>query len=59
MVLAQRQKYRPITGQRAQRETHTPMGTLFLTNEVRIYNGAKIASSKNGGGKMGQLHVKE
>ena len=35
------------------------MGTLFLTKEARIYNGAKIASSINGAGKTGQLHVKE
>ena len=35
------------------------MGTLFLTKEVRIYNGAKIASSINGAGKTGQLHVKK
>ena len=34
------------------------MGTLFLTKEARIYNGAKTASSINGG-KTGQLHVKE
>ena len=34
------------------------MGTLFLTKEARIYNGAKIASSINGAGKTGQLHVK-
>ena len=34
-------------------------GTLFLTKEVRIYNGTKIASSINGAGKTGQLHVKE
>ena len=27
------------------------MGTLFLTKEVRIYNGAKRASSINGAGK--------
>ena len=33
--------------------------TLFLTKEVRIYNGAKTASSINGAGKTGQLHVKE
>ena len=33
-------------------------GTLFLTKEARIYNGAKTASSKNGAGKTGQLHVK-
>ena len=35
------------------------MGTLFLTNEARIYNGAKTASSINGAGSIGQLHVKE
>jgi len=30
-----------------------------LTKEARIYNGAKTASSINGAGKSGQLHVKE
>ena len=34
------------------------MGTLFLTNEARIYNVAKTASSTNDAGKTGQLHVK-
>ena len=28
------------TRQRAQRKTHTPMGTLFLTKEARIYNAS-------------------
>ena len=32
--------------------------TLFLTKEPRIYNGAKTASSINGIGTTGQLHVK-
>ena len=35
------------------------MGTLFFTKEAKIYNGAKTASSINGGGENGQLHVKE
>ena len=35
------------------------MGTLFLTKEARLYNGAKTASSINGAGKTGQLHVKK
>ena len=39
--------------------THAPMGTLFLTKEARIYNGAKTASSINAAGKTGQLHVEE
>ena len=34
------------------------MGTLFLTKEARIYNGAKTVSSINGAGKTGPLHVK-
>ena len=34
-------------------------GYLIFTKEARIYNGAKIASSINGAGKTGQLHVKE
>ena len=36
-----------------------PMGTLFLTKEARIYNGAKTASSINGAGKTRQVQVKE
>ena len=35
------------------------MGTLFLTKEGRIDNGAKTASSMNGAGKTEQLCVKE
>jgi len=35
------------------------MGTLFLTKEARIYNGAKTVCSTNGAGKTGQLPVKE
>ena len=35
------------------------MGSLFFTKEARLYNGANTASSINGSGKTGQLHVKE
>ena len=35
------------------------MGTLFVKKEARLYNGAKRASSINGAGETGQLHVKE
>ena len=35
------------------------MGTVFLTKEVRIYNGAKTASSISGAWKTGQLHAKK
>ena len=34
-------------------------GSLFLTRQARIYNGAKTASSINGAGKTGEQHVKE
>ena len=44
MVVAQKQKYRPMEQD---------------TKEARIYNGTNIASSINGAGKTGQLHVKE
>ena len=43
----------------AQKQTHAPMGTLFLTKKARIYNGTKTASSINDAGKTGKLHVKE
>ena len=59
MVLAQKQKYRPIEQDRKPRNKHVPIGILFLTNEARIYNGAKTTSSINGAGKTGQLSVKE
>ena len=35
------------------------MGTLFLTKEARLYNGAKIESSVSGTGKTGWLGIKE
>ena len=35
------------------------MGTLFLTKEAKLYNGAMTASSISGAVKTGKLHVKE
>ena len=57
MVLAQKQKCRPMEQER--KPINKLMGTLFVIQEARIYNGAKIASSINGAGKTGQLHVTE
>ena len=57
MVLAEKQKYGPMEQDRKPR--NKPMHTLLLTKETRIYNGAKTASSINGAGKTGQLHVKQ
>ena len=60
MVLAQKQKYRLMELDRKPRNKPMDlMGTLFLTEEARIYNGAKTASSINGAGETEQLHVKE
>ena len=39
------------TREKAQKQIHAPMGTLFLTKEARIYNEAKTASSINGAGR--------
>ena len=44
MVLAQKWIYRPMEQDRKPRNIHAPMGTLFLTEEVRIFNGTKSAS---------------
>ena len=41
-----------------ERNPHTYMVTLSLIKEARIYSGQKTASSINGAGKTGQLHVK-
>ena len=60
MVLAQKQKYRPMEEDRKPRKkNHAPMGTLFLTKEARIYNGEKTISLKSGSGKPGQPLVKD
>ena len=36
---------------KSQKQTHAPMGTLFLTKESRIYNGPNTDSSINGAAK--------
>ena len=60
MVLAQKQKYRPTEQDRKPRNKPMDlMGTLFLTEEARIYNGAETASSINGARKARQLYIKE
>ena len=38
---------------------HTPMDSLSLTKEARIYNGVKTISLTSGAGKTGQPLVKE
>ena len=38
---------------------HSPMDTLSLTKEARIYNGEKTISLTSGAGKTGQPLVKE
>ena len=47
------------TKQKAQRQIHTPMDTLSLTKEARIYNGEKHHSLISGAEKTGQPLGKE
>ena len=47
------------TKQKAQRLIHSPMETLSLTKEARIYSGEKTTSLTSGAGKTGQTLVKE
>ena len=55
----EREVYTNGTRQKAQKQTHTPMATLSLTKEARIYNGEKTISLTSGAGKTGQPLVKE
>ena len=60
MVLAQKQKYRPMEKDRKPRNKPMHLWVPYcFTKEARIYNGAKTASSISGAGKTGQLHVKQ
>ena len=58
-VLAQRQKYRSMEQNRKFGDKSTPMDTLSLTKEAKIYNGEKTVSSTSGTGKIGQLCLEE
>ena len=55
---AQKQKYRPMEQDSPEINPCT-YGYLILTQEARIYNAEKTASSISGAGKAGQLQVKE
>ena len=60
MVLAQKEKYRRMEQYRKPRNKPMHLWVpYFLTKEARICNETKTASSVNGAGKTGQLHVKE
>ena len=59
MVLAQREKYRSMEENRKPRVKSTHTDSLFLTKEVRIYNGVKTISLTSGAEKTGQPLVKE
>ena len=60
MTPAQRQNYGPMEQDRKPRNKPIHLWVpYFLTEEARIYNWAKTASSINGAGKTGHIHVKE
>ena len=61
MILEQKHKYRPMEQDRNPRNKpmHNPCTHLSLTEEARLYNGTKTASSINGDREIQQLHVKE
>ena len=52
-------EFRPMEKDRKPRNKPMHLWVSFLTKEARIYNGVlKTASSINGAGKTGHLHVK-
>ena len=57
MALAQEQKYRPMEQDRKPKNKPVHLWVPYFSQ--RRQNGAKTASSINGAGKTGQLHVKE
>ena len=60
MVLAQKQKYRPMEQDRESREINPcTYGYLIFDKGGKNTHGAKTASSINGVGKTVQLRVKE
>jgi len=60
MVLAQKQKYRPMEQNRKPRNKPVHLWVpCFFTKEARKYNRTKTVFSINGAGKTGQLCVKE
>ena len=59
MVLAQKQKYRSVVQDRKPRDKPTHLWSPNLWQKRQEYSGDKTASSINGAGKTGQLHVKE
>ena len=50
--------YKSMEQNKSQRNIHTPMDTLSLTKEARIYSGEKTISLTSGAGKTGQPLVK-
>ena len=60
MVLAQKQKYRPMEQVREPRDKPTHLWVpYFLQRRASMYNGAKTTSSVKSVGKNEQLHVKK
>ena len=58
MVLAQKQKYRPMEQDRKP-EINLELWALYLTKKAKTYNGAKIVSSISSAGKTEKLYLKK
>ena len=59
MVLAQKQKYRPMEQYRKPRDNLMYIWHLIFHKYAKIHNEEKTVSSISGAGKTGKQHVKE
>ena len=59
MILAQKQKYRPMEQDRKPRDKPTPLWVPYFRQRRQEYTMGQREPGQSGAGKTGQLHVKE